>query len=333
MTNRLTNNVLRFNEHDSGSHAVRALQRGLDVLHYVNASGGIRAGTLARLLKLPRPTVYRLLQTLEELGYVERTTLSDLFCVTRKAASLGDGYDAAVPTLQHAGPIILELGKRLVWPVDLTVYENAAMVIQQTTHARSPMSIDYGMTGRRLPILRSSAGRAYVSFCQLAERQVILRHLSHLDEPGDRPFLFPAVLSRMITETRTQKFAIRDGDEFNPRTATLAVPIVRDDKVLGCISVIWIRTAMKSSEAEAQFVAPLQEAAAEILRNIARTADNALAAAPDDDQDQQYDWNGRLPETTPLLMNHERAERRYHEDKEQCGRSASNAGNKQKRRA
>ena len=50
------------------SEGVRAFKRGLDVLREVNRSGGIRAGDVARALDLPRPTVYRLLETLEELG-------------------------------------------------------------------------------------------------------------------------------------------------------------------------------------------------------------------------------------------------------------------------
>jgi IclR family mhp operon transcriptional activator len=38
------------------SEGVRAFKRGLDVLHEVNRSGGIRAGDVARQLDLPRPT-------------------------------------------------------------------------------------------------------------------------------------------------------------------------------------------------------------------------------------------------------------------------------------
>ncbi len=247
---------------------VRALQRGLDLLRAVNASGGIRAGALARSLELPRPTVYRLLQTLEELGYVERGASNDLFRVTRKASSLGDGYDAAVLVAQHVGPILFDLGRRFVWPFDLSVYENAAMVIQETTHARSPLSIDRGMIGRRLPVLRTSSGRAYIAFCPAEERQVILRHIGRLDEPEDRPFLIDMAIDRMVRDTRERGFGVRDGGEFNPKTASLALPILRGDAVLGCISVIWIRTAMKLSEAVTQFVEPMEDAAAAIVGAI-----------------------------------------------------------------
>ncbi|MCP1742341.1 DNA-binding transcriptional ArsR family regulator [Bradyrhizobium japonicum] len=78
------------------SEGVRAFKRGLDVLQEVNRSGGIRAGDVARALDLPRPTVYRLLETLEELGYVARSASDERFRVTRLALSLGDGYDPGV---------------------------------------------------------------------------------------------------------------------------------------------------------------------------------------------------------------------------------------------
>ena len=246
------------------SEGVRAFKRGLDVLHEVNRSGGIRAGDVARQLDLPRPTVYRLLETLEELGYVARSASDDRFRVTRRALSLGDGYDPGVVICQAAAPYLAELSKTLVWPVDLSTYENAAMVIQETTHSRSPLSIDRGMVGKRLPILRTSAGRAYLAACSQRERAMIINHLRRIDEAEDRPFLEAGRLKRMIAETAQRGYAIRSEGEFNPKTASIAVPIVRDEVVLGCISIIWIRSALAIDEAVATFVAPLRDAAATI---------------------------------------------------------------------
>lgn len=246
------------------SDSVRAFKRGLDVLHEVNRSGGIRAGDVARRLGLPRPTVYRLLETLEELGYVARSLSDERFRVTRRASSLGDGYDPGVLVCQAAAPFIAELGKRLVWPVDLSTYENAAMLIQETTHARSPVSIDRGMLGTRLPMLRTSSGRAYLAACSAPERDVILSHLRRINDVEDRPFLQEPYLTRMIEETARRGYGLRNAGEFNAKTSSIAVPIVRSDIVLGCLSVIWIRTALSLDEAIAAFVGPLRKAAAEI---------------------------------------------------------------------
>ena len=243
------------------SEGVRAFKRGLDVLHEVNRSGGIRAGDVARQLDLPRPTVYRLLETLEELGYVARSASDDRFRVTRRASSLGDGYDPGIVICQAAAPYIAELSKQLVWPVDLSTYENAAMVIQETTHRRSPLSIDRGMIGKRLPMLRTSAGRAYLAACTSSERDIIVSHLRRLGETEDRPFLEARRLARMLKETSRQGYAVRNAGEFNPKTASIAVPIVRNDVVFGCISIIWIRSALSLEEAVSKFAAPMRETA------------------------------------------------------------------------
>lgn len=246
------------------SEGVRAFKRGLDVLEAVNRSGGIRAGDVARQLDLPRPTVYRLLETLEELGYIARSASDDRFRVTRQALGLGDGYDPGVVICQAAAPHLADLGRTLVWPVDLSTYENAAMVIQETTHSRSPLSIDRGMIGKRLPMLRTSAGRAYLAACPPRERDMIVSHLRRIDEADDRPYLDADRLARMLAETRERGYAVRNEGEFNPRTASIAVPIVRDAVVFGCISIIWIRSALSLDEAVATCVGPLRDAAATI---------------------------------------------------------------------
>ena len=68
----------------------------------------------------------------------------------------------------------------------------------------------------------------------------------------------------MMAETAQRGYAIRNEGEFNPKTASIAVPVVRDDVVFGCISIIWIRSALTVEEAIAKFVAPLRKAAAAI---------------------------------------------------------------------
>jgi len=244
--------------------AVRSLARGLAILRHINAVGETRPGEIARALDIPRPTVYRLLETLEELGYVVFSATSSNVRVSRLAASLGDGYTVRTALCQAAGPIFAEYAARIVWPLDLTVYDNAAMVIQETTHGRSPLSIDRAMTGYRLPILRTSAGRAYVAFCGEDERGFILDHLMRLGDPADAPFLDPAWLARMMAETRTRGLAVRDAGEFRPQTASLAAPVISGGDVIGCVSMIWIQSAMSTSKAVAEHGDQLREIAAKL---------------------------------------------------------------------
>jgi IclR family mhp operon transcriptional activator len=68
----------------------------------------------------------------------------------------------------------------------------------------------------------------------------------------------------MIAETAARGYATRSEGEYNPKTASIAVPIVRNGTVFGCISIIWIRSALGIEDAMAQFVGQLQETAAAI---------------------------------------------------------------------
>lgn len=256
---------------ESRASSVRALKRGLEILRHVNAVGEARPGEIARALDIPRPTVYRLLQTLEEEGYVALSASSPVVRVTPQAAALGDGSARISRLCQAAGPLFAEYGRKLVWPLDLSVYENAAMVIQETTHGRSPLSIDRGMTGYRLPMLRTSAGRCYLGHCHETERALILSHLRRLNLAEDAPFLDPRYLEPMLAEVARSGLGTRETEEFRPQTASFAVPVMQGGRVRACVSMIWIRSAMSLREA--------LEGNAEALRELAARLGAALSQA------------------------------------------------------
>jgi len=243
---------------------VRALSRGLAVLRHVNRVGVCRAGEIARALGLPRPTVYRILHTLEEDGYIAFSPTSNRVRVTRLAASLGDGFAMTSQICQAAGPLFAKYAPQVVWPLDISIYENAAMVIQETTHGRSPLSIDRGMVGARLPMLRTSAGRCYLGLCPQAERELIIEHIRSLADPEDAPFLEDRFLLPMLETVHQEKRGTRDGGEFRPDTASYAVPVWSTGKVVACISMIWIHSALKLSEAIETTEAALRTISTEI---------------------------------------------------------------------
>jgi IclR family mhp operon transcriptional activator len=59
-------------------------------------------------------------------------------------------------------------------------------------------------------------------------------------------------------------FGLRDEGEYNAKTSSIAVPVIKGRDVLGCISIIWIRTALDTREAVSQFAEPMLRAAAQL---------------------------------------------------------------------
>ncbi|MBT6097644.1 MAG: helix-turn-helix domain-containing protein, partial [Marinovum sp.] len=68
---------------------VRSLTRGLKILRFVNAEGAARPAEISSALGIPRPTIYRLLRTLEEAGYIFFSASDSRARVSPRASGLG----------------------------------------------------------------------------------------------------------------------------------------------------------------------------------------------------------------------------------------------------
>jgi IclR family mhp operon transcriptional activator len=244
--------------------SVRSLQRGLKILRLISRNAGIKAGEISEQIGLARPTVYRLLETLEEEGYVVRSASDNRFRVTQETLSLGIGYDAVNSISQVAGPVLIELSHRFIWPFDLSVRQDVEMVVQESTHPRSPLAVDRGVIGRRMPMLRSSMGRCYLAHCPSAERAELVELIANLNDTEDSFYLAPQVLEKLVTETIERGYAARYREKFNLHTSSIAVPIFSGTTLVGSMAVIWITKALTLSEAVDQFLDTMREAARRI---------------------------------------------------------------------
>lgn len=84
---------------------VRGLTRGLMLLNMLNKlDGGASVGLLAELSGLHRTTVRRLLETLQEEGYVRRSPSDDSFRLTIKVRQLSEGFRDETSGFLHWRP-------------------------------------------------------------------------------------------------------------------------------------------------------------------------------------------------------------------------------------
>ena len=244
-----------------GRDSVRALERGLEILRFINAMGDAKPGEIAKDLGIPRPTVYRLLKTLQELGYIVHAPTSSRVSVTPLAASLGDGFARTALICRAAESVFSEYASQLVWPLDLSVYENGAMVVQETTNKHSALAAERGTNGYRLPMLRTSAGRAYLAYSRDAERELIIDRVRRLGDPEDRGLFDPQALEGDWEDIRHRGMAVRESGTYRPKTSSMAIPVIVDGSVIACVSMIWIRSAMILAQAIDAYETPLRDIA------------------------------------------------------------------------
>lgn len=235
---------------------VRGLSRGLELLHLLNrAYGGAKIKDLAEWSGIHRTTVRRILETLSSEGYVRRSPSDDSYQLTIKVRDLSEGFQDAQWISQLAAPLLGQLLQEVIWPTDLCTRDGDAMVIRETTHRFSKLSFHRDMVGRRLPLLMTAIGRAYIAYCPDEERDEIL---TQLRQQGDRQGELANdddYVRRVIRQTRDQGYGANNRDwGAEGNIAAIARPIMREGEVVGCINLVYIAEAMTPEEAANKYL-------------------------------------------------------------------------------
>ncbi len=120
----------------------------------------------------------RLLETLQEEGFVRRSRSDDSFRLTINVRQLSDGFRDEHWISALATPLLGELLREVQWPTDITTLDVDAMVVRETTHRFSRLSFHRAMVGRRLPLLLTASGLTWLAFAPDAERDAVVSMLA-----------------------------------------------------------------------------------------------------------------------------------------------------------
>lgn len=248
---------------------IRSFARGLTVLSVLNRHGSATALQLARESGLPRATVYRLLQTLLDEGYVRRGTTDESFHLKLRVRGLSEGFEDEQWIAAIAGPALAELTGRISWPCDVSTLDGLKMVIHETTHRIAPLSIDRNMVGREMPVLGSSSGLAYIAFAPKPERDTLLDLLARSADPQDVLARDTKQVKQLIAITRRRGYGLRQGGTLWPHTGSVALPVRVGSRLLGCINIVWMSRAVSATEGVSRCLQPLRETRDLIERRLA----------------------------------------------------------------
>ena len=233
-----------------------SLERGLKVLEYLNTVRASTAHEVAVELKLPRPTVYRILETLEQHGLLYRSASDSVFRLTSAVRQLSTGFTDEEWIRNLGAPLLRRLGEKVLWPTDLATFEDNAMVIRESTHRFSPFSVDVGMIGRKRHLLKSPLGRAYLAFCPPDERETLLATLRRSQDPDDALSRDEAFLAQMIASSVANGYS-SCRELQHPKCASIAVPVMYQQGVIACINIVWVAATIDYDEVISRYLPDL----------------------------------------------------------------------------
>lgn len=207
-------------------YVVPALQRGLEVMRLFNRRRReISAPEIARELELPRSTVFRLLATLEQMGFVARARNGRDYRLGGAVLSLGFEYLASLEVTELARPILERLREETGFTAHLVIRDGRDIVFVLKVIAQSTL-VSSVTIGTRLPVHATILGRIFLG--DLDEREIRALYPDELLERFSPQT--PASVTELITLARQDQargYAISEAF-FERGICAIAAP-VRDD--------------------------------------------------------------------------------------------------------
>lgn len=248
-------------------YLVPALMRGLDILKGLSAER--RQATLsevADLIGITRSSTYRLLYTLEHLGFVAYDASTKTYGLGAQVLQLGYGYLAARDLVEVAMPHLVRLRDRTGWSAHLGELHGREVIYLARVATRRTVASTVHV-GTRLPARLTAMGRVLLSGLTDAD----IRHLFHDDPVPPARAKAPTTLEgfvELIGADRASGFAVQNG-VYEPGVASVAAPI-RDitETIVAAVNVSAISLFTSDAELNGPIKAEVLATAAAISRDL-----------------------------------------------------------------
>lgn len=251
---------------------VRGLSRGLAVLRALNAMPGGIGGVaeLARASGLHRSTVKRLLETLRTEGLVHHKDEGTSYALGFEVRRLSEGYVGAEWVDRVAAPAMREHLRALSWPSDLATPDGGFMIVRESTHRISMLSQHRATIGIRIPMLVSSLGRAWLTWCAVEEREATLTLLRNRTDAIGQMARDSAYVKRILRETRRRGYAVNKGEWAAEASVTaIAFPVRIGEHAIGAVNLVLQNNVVSDREIATRYVPLLRSLADEISKGTA----------------------------------------------------------------
>lgn len=264
-------------DRDGDRYTVPGLERGLRILlEFSRNEPTLTAPELARRLGVPRSTVFRLLVTLENMGFVERTPDGRSHRLGLAVLRLGFEYLASLGIVELGRPLLEALRDATGFSASLVVRDSRDVVYLYRSAPRSPFATAVSV-GTRLPAHATVLGQVLLGDLSLAALRTLYPE-SRLEHFTDHTPTNVQQLFDTVQRTRERGWVLAEG-YFEPMICTVAAP-VRDGSghIVAAIGLTVPGAGIAPALRE-QLAAQLCEASAELSARL--NYRNDVSAAPE----------------------------------------------------
>jgi len=247
-------------------YTVPGLERGLRLLECFTAAQPVRtAPELARHLALPRSTVFRLLTTLENAGYLHRT--GSEYRLGLAVLRLGYDFLSTQPLAQLAQPLLQSLSQRLAVTANLGLLDGTSVVY--VLRITPPGAFQGAVrVGSRLPVHACVLGRALLQDKNAAQLRQLFGS-DHLPQFSERTPATIDQLLHLLHHDRHQTCAVGEGF-YEHGISSMAAPVRDSSGTISAALGIAVAFTDMTAERMAYWQQHVTAAAAELSAHLQR---------------------------------------------------------------
>ncbi len=253
---------------DGGSdkYMVPALERGLRLLQeFGRDNATLGAPELARRLQLPRATVFRMLNTLETLGFLQRADGGTDYRLGLAVLRLGFEFMSSMDLTELGQPVIERLCAEIRVPCNIVVRDGRSVVYVAKVTPPTPLTSSVRV-GTRLPAHATLLGRLLLADLPMPELRALYPE-AHLESYSPKTPRTVLELFDLVQADRELGYVAGSGF-YESSISTIAAP-VRDHsgRVIAALGVT-LASARIDPEHQAQLVPRVRAAADELSAQL-----------------------------------------------------------------
>ena|ERR1700722_1160315 len=220
---------------ENDHYPVKVLRKAFQILETLHraATGGARLSEIVAAVKLPKPTVFRILRTLESLGYVVFDGALETYRISQRLKDLGQSNVSELVS-RLARPVMMTLLAEFEQTVNLALFEDDKLVYKDMLEGLRSIRMQ-PIPGVFLSITESALGKSILAFLP-RERVLSLVRTSNPKPPNSRRN-GTTVLFQELDKVRRSGFAV-DNEQFEKGLRCVGAPIFdKNGQPIASISV------------------------------------------------------------------------------------------------
>lgn len=242
--------------------SVRAVDRALDILMAFTAKDhALTAGELLKRVDLSRPTLYRLLRTLEHNGFVSSGGEPQKFRLGPSVAHMAHVWTASLNIGEVAHPMMRRLWEKTGETVALFIPQGGYRICVAEIPSAQPLSFKRGV-GYREKVMVGASGRAILA--NMPDTSRYLMNADVKDPKADTEY------EKELARIRECGYAV-SRDELIQGAVAVAAPFFHGgEQVAGSLAVFGPTARLHSAQVEAYGTLLVREAQ-ELSRALGQT--------------------------------------------------------------